>query len=160
MAREGQGPRSEPAEANCKADPLVLFFIYLFTYLFTLPPTPLSTPAHSRRSPSPRPASLTGTFCPGAQPAWPSTGPARVFFNLHASSLELPTGLSRALPTTPPVYQMELLDASLIPHRLSSSPDWRPLASLFVPALGRGHRHSPINQFWAPCMPLPSTRRS
>ena len=35
MAREGQGPRSERTEA---ADTLVLFFIYLFTYLFTLSP--------------------------------------------------------------------------------------------------------------------------
>lgn len=126
-----------------------IFYLFIYLFIYTLPfQAPLIAAGALVLG-------LTGTFCPGAEPAWPSTGPARVFFNLHASSLSLPTAHSRALPTTPPVYQMELLDASLIPHRLSSSPDWRPVASLFVPALGRGHRHSPIKSILGLACPSP-----
>jgi hypothetical protein len=56
-------------------------------------------------------------------------------------------------PQMPHAYQMELPDVSLIPHRISSSPDWRP-ASLFVPAfqcLGKSAGPGPNRIIMSPC---------
>jgi hypothetical protein len=107
-----------------------LLFYYLFTY-FSLSLIHLSNTADSRRNPSPRPASpfsVTGAFSPGGSHRARVTNRSSLNLNFPLTSPVVPV----LCPQLPPVYQMELPDVSLIPHRISSSPDWRP-ASLFVP---------------------------
>jgi hypothetical protein len=130
--KKGKGKRREAT--------LILLFIY-----FSLSLILLSIP-DSRRNPSPRPASpfsVTGAFSPGLPD---SSHSARGHPGLALDLLQLSSRFTTHSPALPPVYQMELPDVSLIPHRISSSSDWRP-APLFVPAssaLARAHRLSPI----------------
>ncbi len=134
----------------------------LFFLLFIYFPLSLSGPADSRRNPAPRPASpfsVTGTFCPAAPICtwgWAHSG-LRTFFN-PTRLFPLASQVMRVLcPHLPPVYQTELPDVSLIPHRLSSSPDWRPAASLFVPAfqcqcLGKRASAFSVEFNYGPCI--------
>jgi hypothetical protein len=128
--RKGKEPRNVENQRSELYAHNFLFFILLFIY-FSLSVILLSIPADSRRNPSPRPASVTGAFSPGAP---------TVLGSLKRSSLDLLqlssrlTSHSRFLPSTAARISNGVTRCvSLIPHRLSSSPDWRP-ASLFVPA--------------------------